>query len=80
MLLLALIVFPWLPIPGPPNGVMPARRIRGVGEPAILTFAFAPDGATIATIQLDGRVALRDTAGGAGIPSFLGYLDREILL
>src|SRR5262249_16717258 len=66
LLLLALIVFPWLPTPGPTNGAMPARRVRGVGDPAILTFAFAPDGATIATIQMDGRVALRDVAGGGG--------------
>ena len=73
LLLLGLVVLPWLPIPGPPSDVTTARRIRGVGDSAILTFAFAPDGATIAIIQKDGRVAVRDAAGSAGGPSFLDY-------
>ena len=80
LLLLGLIVLPWLPLLGPPRHAKPTSRIPGVGDAPVLSFAFAPDGATIATIQLDGRVALRDAAGGAGIPSFLGYLDHEILL
>ena len=66
LLLLALFVLPWLPISWPPGDATPARRVRGVGDPAILTFAFAPHGETIATLQTDGRVALRDVAGGAG--------------
>jgi WD40 repeat protein len=73
LLLLGLIVLPWLPIWGPPRDATPARRVRGVGDAPILTFAFPPDGATIATIQMDGRVALRDTAGGAGAPTFLDH-------
>ena len=73
LLLLALIVLPWLPISGPPSDATPARRVRGVGDAPILAFAFAPDGATIATIQADGRVALRDAAGGASAHSFLDH-------
>jgi WD40 repeat protein len=69
----ALIVLPWLPICGPPSDTAPARRVRGVGETAILTFAFAPDGAMIATIQADGRVALRDAAWSASAHVFLGH-------
>src|SRR5262249_44057821 len=71
LLLLTLIVLSWLPIFGPPRDPTPARRVRGVGDTTILTFAFAPHGATIATIQTDGRVALRDAAGGASDHSFL---------
>jgi WD40 repeat protein len=66
LLFLALAVLPWLP-----RDATPARRVRGVGRAPILTFAFAPDSETIATIQMDGRVALRGAAGGA--PSFLDY-------
>src|SRR5262249_19397763 len=57
----------------PPGDAMPARRVRGVGDIAIRTFAFAPDSQTIATIQTDGRAALRGAAGGAGAPSFLDH-------
>src|SRR5262249_11824184 len=73
LLLLGLIVLPWLPLFGPPRHAKPARRIRGAGYAPILAFAFAPDGATIASIQCDGRVALRDTAGGVNGPSFLDH-------
>src|SRR5262249_31749130 len=73
LLLLGLIVLPWLPLIGPPRPTKPTRRIPGVGDAAILAFAFAPDGATIATIQSDGRVALRDTAGGVNGPSVLDH-------
>jgi Tol biopolymer transport system component len=73
LLLLGLIVLPWLPICGPPRHARPARRIRGAGYAPILAFVFAPDGATIASIQWDGRVALRDAAGGVDRPSFLDY-------
>ena len=51
LLLLALIVLPWPPICGPPSVELPARRVRGAGNAPIRAFAFAPDGATIATIQ-----------------------------
>src|SRR5262249_41675443 len=73
LLLLALVALPWVPSPGPSLGARPARRVRGVGDSAILTFAFAPHGATIATIQIDGRVALRDAAGGAGAHAVLDH-------
>jgi WD40 repeat protein len=73
LLLLAVLVLPWLPIFGPSRDATPARRVRGVGDVPILGFAFAPDGATIATIQVDGRVALRDAAGGASAHSFLDH-------
>jgi WD40 repeat protein len=66
VLLLGLIVLPWLPIPGPP-----VRQVRGVKNTAILTFAVSPDGKAIATVQRDGRVALRDATGGTSIRSFL---------
>src|SRR5262249_41905004 len=45
----------------------------GVGDSAILAFAFAPDGAAIATIQIDGRVALRDPTGGPSGRPFLAH-------
>src|SRR5262249_43163008 len=80
LLLLALIVLPWLPICGPPRDLTPARRVRGVGDPAILAFAFAPDGATIATIQADGRVALQDVAGGGGAHAFLDHRGFALAL
>lgn len=73
LLLLGLIVVPWLPISRPPGDATLARRIRGVGDSAILTFAFAPDGATIATIRWDGRVGLRDAGAGAGTEAFLDH-------
>jgi WD40 repeat protein len=68
LLLLGLIVLPWLPIPGPP-----VRQVRGVRNTAILTFAVSPDGKGIATVQRDGRVALRDATGGASTCSFLDH-------
>src|SRR5262245_53599437 len=80
LLLLGLIVLPWLPLCGPPRDPTPARRVRGVGDTTILTFAFAPDGATIATIQTDGRVALRDAAGGASDHSFLDHRGFALAL
>jgi WD40 repeat protein len=49
------------------------RQVRGVKDIAILTFAFAPGSESIATIQLDGRVALREAAGGADVRFFLDY-------
>src|SRR5262245_24212838 len=67
LLLLGLIVLPWLPISGP----TPATRARGVGDLAVVALAFAPDGSTIATIQPDGRMALRGAAGEGGTHSFL---------
>ena len=70
LLLLGVIVIPWLPILEPSRDATPARRVRGVGDVPILGFALAPDGATIATIQVDGRVALRDAAWGRGIRRF----------
>ena len=71
LLLLGLLVLPWLRIFGPPNDPTPAMRVRGIGDAPILRFRFSPDGATIATIQTDGRVALRCAAGGASALSFL---------
>ena len=73
LLLLGVIVLPWLPILRPPSDATPARRVRGIGDAPIVAFAFAPDGETIATLQADGRVALRDAAGGMSANSFLGY-------
>src|SRR5215471_14790651 len=64
LLSLGIIALPWLPIDRMPGDPTPARRLWGLGDNPILGFAFAPDGATIATIQWDGRVALRDVAGG----------------
>src|SRR6516165_5727377 len=55
LLLLVLIAVPWLPLCGPPRHAGPPRRIRGVGYAPIMAFAFAPDGATIATIQWNLR-------------------------
>ena len=77
LLLLGLIVLPWLPPLGPPRHAKPTRRIPGVGDAPILAFALAPDGATIASIQWDGRVALRGTAGGVNGPSFLDHGGHE---
>jgi WD40 repeat protein len=73
VLLLGLIVLPWLPIFGRPRDATPPRQVRGIGEAPILAFAFSPDGTTIATIQVDGRVALRDAAAGLSAHSFLDY-------
>ncbi len=69
LLLLALLDWPGLSTFGPASDPTPARRIRGSGDVAIQTFAFAPDGRTIATIQTDGRVALRRAAGDGGAPA-----------
>ena len=73
LLFLGLAALPSLPIPGPPGDATPARRVRGVRDGAILTFAFAPDGETIASISTGGRVALRHAAAGAGAHSFLEH-------
>ena len=78
LLLLGLAVLPWLPISRPPGDATPARRVRGVGDVPILTFAFAPDGATIATIHANRRVALRDVAGDAGVHSFLDHRGHGV--
>ena len=80
LLLLGLIVLPWLPLFGPPRHAKPTRRIPGVGDAPILTFAFAPAGATIATIQTDGRGALRDALGGMSDHSFLDYPGLALAL
>jgi WD40 repeat protein len=71
MILLGLLVLPWLPILGPPCDATPKKQARGIGDVRVLAFAFAAEGETIATIQMDGRVALRDAAGDRSRPSFL---------
>src|SRR5579883_1449219 len=73
LFLLAVVVLPWLPILGSADDPTLARRVQGIGQAPILGFEFSPDGAMIATIQADGRVALRDAAGGESVPSFVGY-------
>ncbi len=65
LLLLAGVVLPWLPIFGSANDPTPAKRVRGIGHAQILGFEFSPDGALIATIQTDRRVALRDATWGS---------------
>jgi WD40 repeat protein len=72
-IILGIIVLPWLPFLPAPGEATPARTVRGVGDFQTLFLAFAPDGETIATIQTDGRVALRQTAGGERFSSVLGY-------
>src|SRR5262245_5831245 len=62
LLLLGTIALAWLPIDGIPGDPTPARRALGLGDNPILSFAFAPDGATIAAIQ-DFRVILGDAKG-----------------
>jgi WD40 repeat protein len=60
------------------SGRAPARMhlARGEDNPrrqlTALALAFSPDGTTIATINSDGRVALRDPSEGRGL-RFLGY-------
>src|SRR5262249_50461769 len=71
LLLLGLIVVPWLPLCEPKRDATPARRVGEVRDPAILAFAFGPDSKTIATLQFDGRVALRAAVGGASPHTFL---------
>src|SRR5262249_28299929 len=70
---LGLIGLTLLSIVGLPKGASSVKRVRGIGDTAILTFAFTPDGAMIATIQVDGRVALRDAAGGVTAHAFLEH-------
>src|SRR5262245_40637028 len=79
-LLLGLIVLSCLPLFGPPGDATLARRIPGAGDTAILTFAFAPAGATIASIQTDGRVTLRDAGSGVSDHSFLDYPSFALAL
>src|SRR5262249_19560654 len=73
LILLGVIVLSWLPIFGPPGDAAPAKRLRGVGDAPVLSLAFAPDGAAVATIQMDGRVALRDVARDLCAHSFLEH-------
>ncbi len=80
LLVLAVLVLPWLPIFGPSRDATLARRVHGVGEVPILGFAFAPDDATIATTQVDGRVPLRDAAWGVSAHSFLNHRRPALAL
>ena len=73
LLLLGVIALPWLPVLGPPRESTPTKRAHGVGDAPILAFAFAPGGETIATIQMDGRVTLRDSASGVRSSDSLDY-------
>ena len=73
LLVLGVIVLPLLPILGSERDATPTRWDRGVGDAPIPAFAFAPEGEVIATVEMDGRVALRDAAGGGGITAFLDY-------
>src|SRR5262249_11184326 len=75
LLLLGLAVLPWLPIDGMTGDPTPARRARGLGDAPIVSFAFAPDGATIAAFQ-GNRVSLRDAKGGGGACAFLDRRGR----
>jgi hypothetical protein len=67
LLLLGIIALTWLPIDEMTGVPSPARRPRGLGDTPSMSFAFAPDGATIAAIQ-GHRVSLRD-AKGVGAPA-----------
>jgi hypothetical protein len=80
LLFSALVVWPWLSTFGPARGRTPARRIRGAGDKAIQAFAFARDGQRIATIQTDGRVALRGASGDGGTASFLEHRGHAVSL
>src|SRR4051812_46696520 len=71
LLSLGIIALAWLPIDGTPSIPTPTTRNRGVGDAPITDFAFAPEGTTIATIQADGRLALRDVTGSGGTIDFL---------
>jgi hypothetical protein len=73
LLVLGVIVVTWLPILGAPRDATKTKRARVVGDAPILAFAFAPRGETIATIQMDGRVALRAPAGGGSSVYLLDY-------
>src|SRR5690242_11721546 len=80
LLLPALIVLPWLPISKPRSDAARSRGARGVGNTAILAFAFAPDGKTIATIQVDARVALRDATDNRNVAGFLDHRGQATAL
>jgi WD40 repeat protein len=73
LLLLGAIVLPWFSIPKPAGEPAPMRLARGVPGVQTLGFAFSPDGETIATIDTNGRVALREVTDGWSITRFLDY-------
>src|SRR5262249_19589087 len=78
LLLLAVVVLPWLPKFARLSDQAPGRRVQGFGDSAILSFAFAPDGRTIATIQTDGRLTLRDVASDGRARSVLEHSGHAI--
>jgi WD40 repeat protein len=70
-----IIALAWLTIDGMPGDPTPARRARGLGDTPIASFAFAPDGATIAALQGE-RVSLRDARGVGGPCAVLDRCGR----
>src|SRR5262245_46277983 len=74
-LVLGICALAWLPSDGMTGDPTPARRARGLGDTPINSFAFAPDGATIAAIQ-GHRVSLRDATGVGGGCAFLDRPGR----
>lgn len=57
------------------SGREPPRLRMARGDPRThsIALAFSPDGTTIATVQADGRVALRSPTEGGSLQRLLGY-------
>src|SRR5262245_31905297 len=81
-ILIGLTVIGMICLSNSESGPAPRRmRIaRGSGDPRgrTISSAFSPDGRTVATIDEDGRVALRRLTEGSSLPRFLG--DRGFTL
>ncbi|MHB1558506.1 MAG: WD40 repeat domain-containing protein [Isosphaeraceae bacterium] len=58
LVLVLLILLPWIPTPGSVPTSGPARRLRFRQGDYLIRVAFAPDGRSLATTDIQGRVSL----------------------
>ena len=77
VLLLGAIGLPWLPALVTPQEAPPLHRARGDVACTILSLAFSPDGATIATTDERGRAGLRPAFAGRGIEGGIDAGGRD---
>jgi WD40 repeat protein len=73
LIFLCAIILPWFSILEPLGESAPMLLARGLPGVQTPVFSFAPDGETIATIDSEGRVALRGLTNGSSITRFLHY-------
>lgn len=66
LVLILLVMLPWVPMPGPVSSGGPARRLVISQGDYLTRLAFAPDGRSLATADIQGHAVLNPLEGEGG--------------